>query len=99
MITIYRDDFGEYTDARKPVELKLPDGEIRDLRQVLVSVIGFWMDYLTERGITVLPERPEYPTRTEPLAREDCSEAGLKMTAKKGLRFRLQTSEAPPQTD
>lgn len=103
VVTLYRDEVGEYRHAEKRVELRLPNGETRSLADILMTVLAFWKDHLRKHGIPVLPIELGNPTAEEPRPRSKCSDVsvsvipGLRATlAYKIQRFNYDTGEIEP---
>lgn len=43
VITIYSDSLGKYTHVEKTIELKLDNGTLRDLHEVIIHVLNMWI--------------------------------------------------------
>ncbi|NBC03543.1 MAG: hypothetical protein GVY20_07545 [Bacteroidetes bacterium] len=85
IITIYEDEFGEYKNYEKVVQLRLPHNETRRLDKVLTEVMIFWDSHLRQHGVPLLETNFKYEEKTQPLTREQCSEHGPDSVLIRGL--------------
>jgi hypothetical protein len=86
--TEYEDENGPYRHAEKKVFVTLGSGLERDLLEILISVMNFWLRELAALGM-IEPE-PGYsmPQPIEPRPRSECSQVGLEVV--QGWRFKQQ---------
>lgn len=86
IVTIYRDEQGEYNHATKHVVVNLDDGSERTLLDVLTNVLNFWAEELVTLGVISRAPVVAIPDDNRPVARSDASiQLDLEITA--GLRF------------
>ncbi|MBA3676928.1 MAG: hypothetical protein H0W74_05925 [Sphingosinicella sp.] len=84
--TRYRDEDGEYTDARSAVLVKCADGVNRPLDPALTKVLNFWSSHLRDLGLVDYPARPiPGAPGAAMVTRRDAR--GLSLEALKGLDF------------
>jgi hypothetical protein len=86
--TEYEDESGTYRHTEKKVFVVLAGGAERDLLEILISVMNFWLHELAAFGI--IPAEPGYstPRPAEPRPRSECSQLGLEMV--QGWRFKQE---------
>jgi hypothetical protein len=90
IVTEYKDAEGTYSDIEKQVVVKLTNGTERDLAEVLVNVLNYWLNELIKLGIT--PHRPNYslPQEKQPKTRATCNGGRFVFEIVRGLRANLR---------
>ncbi|MBP8856441.1 MAG: hypothetical protein KBG60_00365 [Anaerolineaceae bacterium] len=84
VITLFSDEFGEYVNQEKLVEIELIDGSKRNLLEVMTNVVNMWFDFLTEKGISK-PRNPIVINTQCFVSREKAKHVNLSMV--QGLQF------------
>ena len=92
IITEYEDEQGSYKNVEKEIAIKLSNGTVRILAEVMTNVMNFWKDELYANGIISENKHYSLVNRTQPLARAACNNDKLDLEIKKGLRFKQNCS-------
>jgi hypothetical protein len=87
LVTQYRDELGDYRHSEKSVELKLPDGSVRSLAEVLANAVAFWREHLVSNDIPILEFDLKIARSREPRPRAKCAEVPVSVI--RGLRFTM----------
>jgi hypothetical protein len=89
VLTEYEDGQGPYQDAIKQVEVKLKDGSVRNVEDVLRNVLNMWIAHYQARGL-LTDMRPALPVAHEIPSRVSASSAAqLDYRAVRGVRFEV----------
>jgi hypothetical protein len=87
VLTEYQDEQGPYWWIEKVVVVKLPDGIVRDLLDVMTEVMNFWQQHLGALGVIAKPRIYEAPEDKHPKSRAECERSRLDLEMVQGLRF------------
>jgi hypothetical protein len=77
VLTEYQDEQGPYWWIEKVVVVKLPDGIVRDLLDVMTEVMNFWQQHLGALGVIAKPRIYEAPEDKHPKSRAECERSRL----------------------
>lgn len=90
VFTEYEDAQGPYQDAAKRVEVKLKDGSVRDMEEVLRNVFNMWIANYQKQGVS-LDLSPSVPPVNQIPARTSAS-GGARLDLRPTAGVRLQHS-------
>jgi len=85
--TLYKDEQGEYWHGEKSVFVKLTDGSVRDLFEVLTNVLNMWLSELHDLGVIGHVEPIEINDEGIPPRSSRSGAAPLNLEIIQGVRF------------
>lgn len=90
LVTVeYEDDEGPYTDSEAAVHVKLSDGTVRDVGEILRHVVNMWRLKMCELGADD-EYRPSKSGFTPPVSRSDARKSHLTITQGVACQLRLK---------
>jgi|GEM_PF-857812 len=87
VITEYSDSKGQYRYSEKVVIAKLSDGSHRDVQEILVNVINYWMAEVERIGAGKSRKPFALPEKNVARTRAECEHASMGLAITRGLRF------------
>lgn len=79
IITQYEDQDGVYRFVEKVVDVRLTDGTIRNMHEVLTNVMNFWQTHLHSIGIVNKPRTYVLDSDRQPKSRAECESSHMNL--------------------
>ena len=86
VLTEYTDEQGTYCDSEKIISVKLTDGSVRELGEIITNVLNFWLNELHAMKVMSKPRAFVLPTKSKPVSRDQNVSPDLEMI--QGVRFK-----------
>jgi hypothetical protein len=87
VMTDYEDAEGIYHHAEKEVTIQLRDGSLRNMKDVLRTVLGMWITEFKSRGLLARLEPPKPEAQVIPTRATAGGAAPMNLTVLQGVRF------------